>query len=364
MSNPLATSKVKNNKERGQLIREQIVKEVRNHPADLTRHIANLFQITPQAVSQHIRILENEDKIASTGKGKGKRYALGDVRRHTKFYYTADGLEEDRMWRNDFEFLFEGVPSNVVDICHLGFTEIVNNAIDHSQSGEIYVAATTDTKTAHIFVADWGEGIFRRIRRLCNLEDERHALLELRKGKLTTDPENHTGQGIFWVSRAFDHFNIESLGLRFNHDDLYALDLFERVPAREGQNEASTVVFMGIRRDTDRLMKNVYASFTSGPDEFEFDRTIVPVRLAEYGAETLISRSSAKRVLANLDKFNYVAVDFQGVEAIGQAFADEIFRVYANNHLDMTLSPVNMNEDVERMVKAAIANRKSKLPKQ
>jgi hypothetical protein len=40
---------------------------------------------------------------------------------------------------------------------------------------------------------------------------------------------------------------------------------------------------------------------------------------------------------------------------VGQAFADEIFRVYATGHLEMKLTAVNANEQVTRMIGPATA---------
>lgn len=56
-----------------------------------------------------------------------------------------------------------------------------------------------------------------------------------------------------------------------------------------------------------------------------------------------------------VEKFENVIFDFSGIEAVGQAFADEIFRVYAQKHSEITLVPINMVEDVGRMVKKAIS---------
>ena len=56
-------------------------------------------------------------------------------------------------------------------------------------------------------------GIFKKIQKALDLLDERHAILELAKGKLTTDPKHHTGEGIFFTSRMFDEFTILSGGV-------------------------------------------------------------------------------------------------------------------------------------------------------
>src|SRR5438067_215023 len=66
-------------------------------------------------------------------------------------------------------------------------------------------------------LVDDGVGIFEKIRRQCKLDDHRQAILELSKGKLTTDPERHTGQGIFFTSRIFDEFLIRSDHFIFGH---------------------------------------------------------------------------------------------------------------------------------------------------
>jgi uncharacterized protein (DUF1330 family) len=77
------------------------------------------------------------------------------------------------------------------------------------------------------------------------------------------------------------------------------------------------------------------------------------VRLAQYGNERLVSRSQAKRLLANVDKFKIVIFDFSKVEAIGQAFADEVFRVFKKQHLEIQIFDLNTNEEVKKMINRA-----------
>jgi hypothetical protein len=75
--------------------------------------------------------------------------------------------------------------------------------------------------------------------------------------------------------------------------------------------------------------------------------------MAQYGDDKLISRSQAKRLLARIDKFKQVLFDFSEVEMIGQAFADEIFRVFANNYPAIELTVINTNESVQQMINRA-----------
>ena len=340
------------NKERGERIRRQIVRDIKHHPTDISKHIAKIFSITVQAVNGHIRRLEKEGWLTSTGTGKGKRYFQGDLREHKSLFPLSEEFTEDGVWRNQYSYLFDGLSENTFDICHYGFTEMVNNVIDHSGGKHVYISVIRDKEKIMIFVLDDGEGIFRRIKRLCGLNDERQALFELSKGKLTTDPDNHTGEGIFFTSRVFDEFEINPKGVRFSHDDQFEFDYI--LETEFSKNESGTAVYMLINRDSDRNIQAVFDDYT-GPDEFQFNKTVIPVRLAQYGNEKLISRSQAKRLLARIEQFQYVIFDFESVSAIGQAFADEIFRVYAKNHSDIILHPVKMEPNVKKMVDRAVS---------
>ena len=71
----------------------------------------------------------------------------------------------------------------------------------------------------------------------------------------------------------------------------------------------------------------------------------------EYLGEHLISRSIARRILSNIEKFKVIFLDFNRVKTIGQAFADEIFMVFENKHKKITILPINVNEKVKFMIK-------------
>lgn len=81
------------------------------------------------------------------------------------------------------------------------------------------------------------------------------------------------------------------------------------------------------------------------------------VKLAQYGNDQLISRSQAKRLLARVELFKIVIFDFSGVDFIGQAFADEIFRVFAIQHPEVELTAVHANNKVKQMIERAKEHR-------
>lgn len=335
--------------DRSREIEDALLKQVGEHPHDLVRVVADQFGLSRTAVAARARALAETGFLEKEGTTR-PTYRLGPNRRF-EFRYALDGLQEDRVWSRDVAPLLQGPPGNVLDICHHGITEMVNNAIDHSEGTEVRVAIMRDASTVALTVADDGIGIFRKISRALALPDERLALLELSKGKLTTDPRRHSGEGVFFTSRMFDHFEIESAGLVFDHDAEDPHDvLFD---ADEVNDLHGTVVRMEIASDSSRTAKQVFDEFSSGPDEYAFAKTVVPVRLAKVGDENLISRSQAKRLMRRVDRFRCVMLDFDGVVSIGQAFADEIFRVFANEHPEVELVAIHAAPEVQQMIRRA-----------
>jgi hypothetical protein len=330
---------------RGEQIRRFIVSHVEKHPADIAKFAAEHFGITRQAVNKHLQRLVEERALVSDGKTRNRAYRLYPLAQWLKEYELNDSLAEDIIWRSDVEPSLGQLPANVCDIWHYGFTEMFNNAIDHSEGSSIEVLLRKNAAVTELAIFDNGIGIFRKIQAELGLVDERHAILELSKGKLTTDPANHTGEGIFFTSRVFDAFDILSGGVYFSHKFGDAEDwILERA-----RPESGTVVWMELNNHTSRTLKRVFDQFTSD-DAFGFTKTVVPVRLAQYGDDKLVSRSQAKRLLARVERFKTVMFDFTEVESIGQAFADEVFRVFASRHPEVELMAIKANSAVNRMI--------------
>lgn len=333
---------------RGEDIRRFILDEVEKHPSDISRITAEKFGITRQAVNKHLQRLTKEIVLTDSGNTRNRSYKLCPLQEWQRTYQIVPGIAEDVIWRTDIKEVLGPLPDNVLDIWYYGFTEMFNNAIDHSGGADIIVYVRKTAVDTEMFLQDNGIGIFKKIQSELGLLDERHAILELHKGKLTTDPKRHTGEGIFFTSRMFDAFNILSGGVYFWHEFGEAEDwILERDKASSG-----TTVWMKIHNHTARTSKKIFDHFSGGED-YGFHKTIVPVRLAQYGNDQLISRSQAKRLLARIELFRIVLLDFTGVETIGQAFADEIFRVFAQQHPNIELHATHANSQIKRMIERA-----------
>ena len=329
---------------RGEDIRTFIVAHVARYPGDIVRRTAEKFDCSRQAVHRHIQRLVEEGALLETGKTRSRTYALAQLSAWTQTYAVSTNGDEGDIWLRDVRAQLEPLATNVLGIWQYGFTEMFNNALDHAEASSISVSVAKTAASSVVTIRDDGVGIFRKIQAALGLLDERHSVLELAKGKFTTDPQRHSGEGLFFSSRMFDHFSICSGSVWFSHQAKAPEDWI-----LETDESGGTSVRMELGNHTVRSVSKVFKQFTSG-DDFGFTKTVVPVRMAQYGDDNLVSRSQAKRLIVRFEKFRTVVLDFKGVVLIGQAFADEVFRVFPLAHPEVELMSLNANKEVGQMI--------------
>jgi anti-sigma regulatory factor (Ser/Thr protein kinase) len=334
-------------RQRSTEIRRFILENVSAHPRDITRLTSNRFRISRPAVLGHIHRLADLGFLDAEGATRARSYSLRLlVDDAFRFSLTADA-EEDRVWRHLVRPVLHDLPDNVMRICEFGMNEMLNNAIDHSEGSEAVIHIQQSAVDISFLIQDNGLGIFNRILRNLPLSEPRQAILELAKGKLTTDPSRHTGEGIFFVSRMFDEFAVFSEGLFFSPNEMSDQQI-----AKLQRSGKGTGVRMRIGTRSKRTMEEVLAMYTSDQDDsFAFSSTDVPVSLASFAGDHLVSRSQARRLLARLREFHSITLDFEGIDSVGQAFADEVFRVFARNNPEIEVVPKNTNAQVDRMIR-------------
>ena len=317
----------------------------------LSRGLVEKFGVSRVTAAKALKNLVAEGWLESTG-GTKPTYRLGRNRQVVKTY-PLPGIDEHMAWEHDFRPAFD-LPRNVSGIAHHGFTEMVNNANDHSEGASVTAIMEIREGRLAILVVDDGIGIFEKISKAIGLPDRRLAMLELSKGKFTTDPRNHSGEGIFFTSRMFDQFQVDANDLHYEHDVRDKHDWLMEID----RPATGTLVYMAIPVDSQRTAKEIFDAY-SGGDDYGFHKTVVPVRLARVGNENLVSRSQAKRLVARFEGFKTVILDFKDVEEIGQAFADEIFRVFRNSHPEVELVEIHASADVQQMINRATASHKA-----
>lgn len=200
-------------------IQEFIIEQVSSHSTEIAKVVSQKFGISRQAANLYLKDLVNEEVLLSKGRTRNKEYKLNLLVDEIFNSPVSSDLKEDKMWRESINPLLkkQGITTNVMEICQYGFTEMINNVLDHSEGTRLSFRVRYNAALLTINVTDNGVGIFNKIQKELGLEDHLHAILELAKGKLTTDPARHTGEGIFFTSRMFDNLVITSGTLRFVH---------------------------------------------------------------------------------------------------------------------------------------------------
>lgn len=309
--------------------------------------LAKQVGITRQAAHRHLAAMVKAGVLSPEGKGRATRYINSDQLPFDRKYPLL-GLSEDRVWDELSKDAspIRGVADNLHRILTYVVTELVNNAIDHSSGKSVRVRLLKTAGALVLEIQDDGIGIFRHLREGLKLADLLSAVQELSKGKATTDPKRHTGEGIFFSSKICDRFSAESNGLIWKVDN-------SRSDMAVGESEVhkGTRIHCEIALDKVRTLRALFDEYAK---DFVFSKTRIVVKLFEVGSQ-FISRSEAKRILNSLEKFREVILDFHQVQEIGQGFADEVFRVWAGLHPMTTLIPINMSEAVGFMVNRARA---------
>lgn len=300
-------------------------------------------KISRQAAHRHLGAFVREKALVREGAGRGARYRAGPAA-SPRLSYLRKGLSEDEVWKEAEARIprLRGLPENANRILHYALTEIVNNAIDHSSARRVEVRFPPAPKTFAFEVADDGVGIFDHVRRKLKLPDRLAALQEISKGKVTTAPAKHSGEGLFFVSKIADYFEVVSGGLSWKIDSARGDSSVASVPPARG-----TRVRFEVRPGKTTTLSDVFSEYT---ENLEFSKTRIVVRLFAIGVR-FISRSEAKRLLTGLERFREIVLDFAGVDEVGQGFADEVFRVWASAHPKIRLVPVNMTPTVRFMVR-------------
>jgi anti-sigma regulatory factor (Ser/Thr protein kinase) len=310
--------------------------------------LAHAAAISRQAAQRHLRALVAAGRLVPAGKGRVAHYRLAPAggRAPLQLRFPCAVLDEERVWqeaRARFRAL-AALPPPGEAVFHYALTEMLNNAIDHSGSAEVEIAFERAGPRGLAFeVVDEGVGVFDNVRVVLGLASNLEALQELSKGKVTTLPDRHTGEGIFFTSKVADYFELDSGGLRWMVDNVRA-DM--AVEPREPPRRGTRVRFEAGRRPRTTL-EQVFAAFTR---DFAFDRTRVVVKLFKSG-ERFVSRSEARRLMHGLERFKEVELDFGGVAAVGQGFVDEVFRVWARAHRRTRVRATHMSPTVAFMVR-------------
>ncbi len=305
-------------------------------------------------LSQVVNRLVKRGDLVRSGSTRSAMYASqqkrGLLSTHLKKRFKNENIEEYRIYQifeKELPFIRD-LPEHLQSILVYAFTEMMNNAIEHSQSDFIEVEMGKSSGSIFFTINDFGVGVFKNVMKKRKLNSELEAIQDLLKGKTTTAPRAHSGEGIFFTSKAGDVFSLESFKQTLMVDN-HIQDL---AIAESERSKTGTLVSFFLDENHTGHLDEVFREYYTDKTDFAFDKTKVLVKLYTMGT-IYVSRSQARRLLSGLDKFKTVVLDFDQVPGVGQAFCDEIFRVFQKAHPEIAFETLNTNEHVRFMVERA-----------
>ena len=342
------------------LTKEKILNLAKNKGKILTSDIASSFNVSRQYASYLINSLVLDNKLIKIGSTRKAFYVLPEYAqmheeifpvRFSKTFKNA-ALEEHRVLAEIEKKSprLQLLPENVRSIFTYAFSEMLNNAIEHSESEFINAEVMIRDNILTFIINDSGIGVFKSVMHKKNLNSELDAIRELLKGKITTMPKAHSGEGIFFTSRAGDEFVLDSYGFQLIFNNKLP-DVFIR---KIKKKKKGTKVIFKINTASPRHLHDVVKEYAnlSADSDYGFDKTEIRVKLYTIGG-VHVSRSQARRILSGLEKFKIILFDYDKVPMIGQAFSDEIYRIFHKKYPQIKIEEENMNEAVKFMVDRA-----------
>ena len=328
-------------KENKEQIIGYILKLLSANDKELIKKTTEAFEISKSTVYNYIKELCREGVL----KKEGTAYAI--VSQSQVFAYENNNLDEGRIFEKDIAPIFKGLEKNVFSIWRYAFTEMMNNAIEHSLSKNIVVAVFTNPLESTVIISDNGVGIFKNIQDYMKKEHNQEISLDecatlLFAGKFTTAKAMHSGEGIFFTSHLMDSFFI------FSDDVLFSRNNFSDKKINGIEKTGNTIVWMSLNNHTKKTTKEVFDRFSNVDDGFI--KTQIPIaHIFPYGSP--VSRSEGRRLGELILKFKEVDLDFTGVEEVGQAFCHELFVVWQGRNPQISLNVLNASTDVSNMIK-------------
>lgn len=312
---------------------------------DFVQSACEAFGTSRNTIYRYLRELQENGTVLKENGG----YILGGQKAEYVFCRADGELEsEDRIYMDKIRRYIDGLPDNVRRIWEYSFMEMMNNAIDHSEAEKVEICLAQNPLNTSITILDNGVGIFRKIQAFYQFPSIDDAINELFKGKLTTDTEHHSGEGIFFTSRVLDSFAAISDGRIFTHNNYE--DVLENLEgssmSQTWKDVKGTCICMKLSNSSQKVLKEVFDMFSDV--DGGFTKTEIPLK--NIYDTFPVSRSQAKRLCNRFEHFEKVFLDFSGIEEVGQGFAHEIFVVFAKKHPETEIIPGNANESVTKMI--------------
>lgn len=313
-------------KEKREAAKQYLIDLIANEDQAYITKTAEVFNLSRTAVYKYLEAFRKAGIIDSTN-------CLKPI--FIKVFDYKLPISEEEIYSTDILPLLSDLPVNVQTIWEYAANEIINNAIDHSGANTFSLKIIRTYANITMEIADSGIGIFENIKTHYNLHSVDEAIEELFKGKLTTNMQKHSGEGIFFTSRIMDQF------IAVSENKIFTQNEIKKAP----EHSKGTLIFMQLSNSSPKRLVDIFDQFADV--DGGFTKTSLPIK--RIFQTFPVSRSQAKRLTNRFEEFEEVILDFEGVTEMGQGFGDELFRVYRDSHSEIILTPINMNDAVAKM---------------
>jgi len=333
--------------EKQERIKTYILEKIANGDSGIASKAMEAYEISRQTAQRYINELIDDGRIIKLSRDS---YELVNSQNMYVFKRSDGQLDMEDLACEEIMKLFpENLPQNIKGIWVYVLSEMINNVIDHSDAENLYAVVGKDSLKTYVLLYDDGVGIFSKIKNYFGLSDIGEAVAELFKGKLTTDSNNHSGEGIFFSSRLMDSFVIFSSDKIFAHNR-FGVDELMDIEVENGLDSmvrnSGTCIYMALSNSSTKTTKDIFDEFASVDGGF----AITKLKIRNMFDSDPVSRSQAKRLYSRLDSFKKIIIDYQDVDWIGQGFAHQLYVVFKNAHPEIEIESINMNEDVRKML--------------
>ena len=265
-----------------------ILKFARKKDGFSSKKISKKFGYSIAYVSRILQKLVDSGQLFKTGSTKNSRYFLADsgsikrakskVQIYNRVFSGKEGHEVSNIKEHEVledarkKLSFDDLPENVNSIFDYAFTEMLNNAIEHSMTGKLLIKVEKKEEIISFEIRDYGTGIFNNIKQKFSLNSDEEAIGDLIKGKLTTAKEGHPGEGIFFTSKCADTLIIQSGAKKIVFNNL-----LEDIFVRTVQEYKGTKVMFNLSKHSTGNLSEIFKKYSR--TDKTFDTTKVAIKL-------------------------------------------------------------------------------------
>ena len=326
-------------------IKQFILENLTRHQKDIIKATIRKFGLSRQAILKHMNTLIRDDQVVAHGKTRDRFYELKPRVNYSNSIDTTEGFDPKSTLNTQIFPHLKSLSQNVRELCEFSLSALFYNIHDHAAATQVNYKIYISHTEVHIIVSDNGIGLYQGIAKAFHFSEIQTAAVEIAKGHVTSDPENHAGDDLMVVIHLFDQVEILSSGvsLKFNNDQ-------NDWVLGQSKQQSGTRIHLGIRTNSKRTCQDVFKNI------FEKFRTFanIPVKLAQSNGEQLNSREQAQNLLHNIKQLNGIEFDFKNIDLVGPAFADELVRKTLEKNRKMDIKWVNTTHMVDVLMSRAI----------